>query len=227
MNTSAADAEVFELVEKHDIECEVERAGTLHCGVGRKGLEEIESRAAAQHGVFPRTRHHNAGYTDRERPEQGPSLGAGHHEEGFREVYRARAQRPPNPRPTSSPRSIAPSMAGRLNAWSRIATHCWPSRIFLPNIGDHLRTTNPIEHVFATGRYRTFWTKGSLSPTTARPMVFKLVMTTLTTWRRLKGTNPLPNVVAIVGFNDGIEIEPFFLTAMNCATVSPIVHAFR
>ncbi|MET4019820.1 glycine/D-amino acid oxidase-like deaminating enzyme [Bradyrhizobium sp. F1.4.3] len=36
---------VFELIEKHDIECEVERAGTLHCAVGRKGLEEIEARA--------------------------------------------------------------------------------------------------------------------------------------------------------------------------------------
>lgn len=31
---------VFELIEKHDIECEVERAGTLHCAVGR-----IEARA--------------------------------------------------------------------------------------------------------------------------------------------------------------------------------------
>ncbi|MET3913015.1 glycine/D-amino acid oxidase-like deaminating enzyme [Bradyrhizobium sp. S3.3.6] len=36
---------VFELIEKHDIECEVERAGTLHCAVGRRGLEEIEARA--------------------------------------------------------------------------------------------------------------------------------------------------------------------------------------
>ncbi|MET4518400.1 transposase-like protein [Bradyrhizobium sp. I1.7.5] len=115
---------------------------------------------------------------------------------------------------------------GRSNAWSRIATHCWPSRIFLPNIGDHLRTTNPIEHVFATGRYRTVRTKGSLSPTTARPMVFKLVITTSRTWRRLKGTNLLPNVVAIVGFNDGIEIEPFS-HCDECATVSQIVHAFR
>ncbi|MBM7485152.1 glycine/D-amino acid oxidase-like deaminating enzyme [Bradyrhizobium sp. USDA 3686] len=36
---------VFELIEKHHIECEVERAGTLHCAVGRKGLEEVEARA--------------------------------------------------------------------------------------------------------------------------------------------------------------------------------------
>ena len=32
---------------------------------------------------------------------------------------------------------------------------------------DHLRTTNPIESVFATVRHRTVRTKGALSPTTA------------------------------------------------------------
>ncbi|MCA6107947.1 NAD(P)/FAD-dependent oxidoreductase [Bradyrhizobium cenepequi] len=36
---------VFDLIEKHGIECEPERTGTLHCAVGRKGLEEIEARA--------------------------------------------------------------------------------------------------------------------------------------------------------------------------------------
>lgn len=41
---------------------------------------------------------------------------------------------------------------------------------------DHLRTSNPIENVFATVRHRTLRTKGSLSPTTAHLMGFKLVM---------------------------------------------------
>src|SRR5215213_8835098 len=41
---------------------------------------------------------------------------------------------------------------------------------------DHLRTTNPIESVFATVRHRTVRTKGALSQDTARLMVFKLVM---------------------------------------------------
>ena len=41
---------------------------------------------------------------------------------------------------------------------------------------DHLRTTNPIESVFATVRHRTVRTKGSLSSKTAKLMVFKLVM---------------------------------------------------
>ena len=71
---------------------------------------------------------------------------------------------------------------------------------------DHLRTTNPIESVFATVRHRTVRTKGSLSPTTARRMVFKLVMAASKTWRRLKGTNQLPKLIAGVRFNDGIEV---------------------
>ncbi|MGY4567996.1 MULTISPECIES: NAD(P)/FAD-dependent oxidoreductase [Bradyrhizobium] len=37
--------EVFELIERHDIDCEVERAGTLHCAVGRRGFQEIQIRA--------------------------------------------------------------------------------------------------------------------------------------------------------------------------------------
>ena len=71
---------------------------------------------------------------------------------------------------------------------------------------DHLRTTNPMESVFATVRHRTVRTKGSLSSTTARLMVFKLVVAASKTWRRLKGTNQLPKVIAGVRFNDGIEV---------------------
>ena len=71
---------------------------------------------------------------------------------------------------------------------------------------DHLRTTNPIESVFATVRHRTVRTKGSLSSTTARLMVFKLVIAASKTWRRLKGTNRLPKIVAGVRFKDGIEV---------------------
>jgi putative transposase len=71
---------------------------------------------------------------------------------------------------------------------------------------DHLRTSNPIESVFATVRHRTVRTKGALSPTTARLMVFKLVMAASKTWRRLKGENQLPKVVAGVTFRDGTEV---------------------
>ncbi|WP_027584626.1 transposase, partial [Bradyrhizobium sp. Ai1a-2] len=72
----------------------------------------------------------------------------------------------------------------------------------------HLRTSNPIESVFATVRHRTERTKGSLSPKTARLMVFKLIDAASKTWRRLKGTNQLPKVIAGVKFTDGIEVSP-------------------
>lgn len=37
--------EVFALIEQHQIACEAERQGTLHCGVGRSGATELAERA--------------------------------------------------------------------------------------------------------------------------------------------------------------------------------------
>jgi putative transposase len=71
---------------------------------------------------------------------------------------------------------------------------------------DHLRTSNPIESVFATVRHRTVRTKGALSQETVRLMVFKLVMAAARTWRRLKGENQLPKVVQGVTFHNGVEV---------------------
>jgi transposase-like protein len=71
---------------------------------------------------------------------------------------------------------------------------------------DHLRTSNPIESVFATVRHRTMRIKGALSQNTARLMVFKLVMAAAKTWRRLKGENQLPKVVQGVTFRNGVEV---------------------
>ena len=73
-------------------------------------------------------------------------------------------------------------------------------------IWDHLRTSNPIESVFATVRHRTVRTKGALSQDTARLMVFKLVTAAAKTWRRLKGENQLPKVVQGVTFTNGVEV---------------------
>ena len=70
---------------------------------------------------------------------------------------------------------------------------------------DHLRTSNPIESVFATVRHRTVRTKGALSQETAKLMVFKLVMAAAKTWRRLQGENQLPKVVQGVTFINGVE----------------------
>ena len=72
---------------------------------------------------------------------------------------------------------------------------------------DHLRTSNPIESVFATVRHRTVRTKGALSQDTARLMVFKLVTAAARTWRRLKGENQLPKVVQGVTFTNGVEVN--------------------
>lgn len=41
----AAPRLVFDLVEAHGIDCEGERAGTLHCAVGRRGAAELAERA--------------------------------------------------------------------------------------------------------------------------------------------------------------------------------------
>ena len=79
---------------------------------------------------------------------------------------------------------------------------------------DHLRTANPVESVFATVRHRTVRTKGALSQKTAKLMVFKLVMAAAKTWRRLKGENRLPMVIAGVTFTDGVVATA---TADQCA----------
>jgi len=70
----------------------------------------------------------------------------------------------------------------------------------------HLRTTNPIESVFATVRHRTTRSKGCLSNKTALAMIFKLAQAAEKSWRRLKGYSLLPKVILGVKFNDGIEI---------------------
>ncbi|MEY9299743.1 hypothetical protein ABIF21_004126 [Bradyrhizobium elkanii] len=58
---------------------------------------------------------------------------------------------------------------------------------------DHCRRRIPS---FATVRHRTVRTKGSLSSTTAKLMVFNLLCAASKTWRRPKGTNQLPKLIA-------------------------------
>lgn len=71
---------------------------------------------------------------------------------------------------------------------------------------DYLRTSNPIESMFATVRHRTVRTKGALSQNTAKLMVFKLVIAAAKSWRRLKGENQLPKVIGGVTFRNGVEV---------------------
>ena len=81
---------------------------------------------------------------------------------------------------------------------------------------DHLRTSNPIESVFATVRHRTVRTKGALSQDTAQLMVFKLVMAAAKTWHKLKGENQLPKLIQGVTLN-----RPGFAEAPNLEKVEP------
>ena len=69
----------------------------------------------------------------------------------------------------------------------------------------HIRTTNPIESVFATVRHRTVRSKGCLSRQTALAMVFKLLTAASKTWRRLNGYEKLPRVIQGVKFTDGFR----------------------
>ena len=69
---------------------------------------------------------------------------------------------------------------------------------------DHLRTSNPVESVFATVRHRTVRTKGALSQKTVKLMVFTLVRAASTKWRRLNGANQLPRVIEGLKFTDGV-----------------------
>jgi putative transposase len=71
----------------------------------------------------------------------------------------------------------------------------------------HLRTTNPIESMFATVRLRHRRTKGSGSRATCLAMVFKLAEAAAKKWRRLTGAELVRDVIDGVQFTDGIRAE--------------------
>lgn len=69
----------------------------------------------------------------------------------------------------------------------------------------HIRTTNPIESVFATVRLRTNRTKNCGSRTTTLAMAFKLIETAQKKWFRLRGYKRLADVIAGAKFVNGIK----------------------
>jgi transposase-like protein len=69
----------------------------------------------------------------------------------------------------------------------------------------HLRTSNPIESTFATVQLRTYRTKGPGSRDAGLAMVFKLAEQAQKRWRRLNGSELLPEVIEGVQFIDGIK----------------------
>ena len=71
----------------------------------------------------------------------------------------------------------------------------------------HIRTSNPIESVFATVRLRTHKVKSCGSRKTTLMMVFKLAQTAEKKWHRLKGFKLLADVLRGVKFKDGEKID--------------------
>ena len=69
----------------------------------------------------------------------------------------------------------------------------------------HIRTSNPIESMFATVRHRTGKTKGCLSRKTGLAMAFRLMISAQDKWRKLDGANRLPEIVQGIEFRDGIK----------------------
>ena len=69
----------------------------------------------------------------------------------------------------------------------------------------HIRTTNPIESTFATVHHRTGKTKGCLNRKTGLAMAFKLMMSTQGKWRKLNGSNRMPEIIQGIAFVDGIK----------------------
>ena len=69
----------------------------------------------------------------------------------------------------------------------------------------HLRTTNPIESLFATVKLRTAKTRGCLSRKTGLSMVFKLATVAETKWPRLRGSALMADVIRGVVFENGLK----------------------
>tara|TARA_B110000908_G_scaffold77006_1_gene92660 strand:- start:8 stop:724 length:717 start_codon:yes stop_codon:yes gene_type:complete len=73
----------------------------------------------------------------------------------------------------------------------------------------HLRSSNPIESVFATVRHRTVRTKGALSQKTAKLMVFTLIQAASKKWfRRLsvRPEHPKTDAVAQEAFKKTLQV---------------------
>jgi putative transposase len=71
----------------------------------------------------------------------------------------------------------------------------------------HLRTTNPVESVFATVRLRHKRTKGNGSRAACLAMVHQLMLSASKHWRLLNGYDLLPDVIAGVQFTDGVKSQ--------------------
>ena len=129
------------------------------------------------------------GAQDRERAERVPEGPAAEREEDLHQIWWRRA----------APRRRRPWAAKYQAKYPKAVTCLTKDREALLAFYDfpaehwqHIRTTNPIESVFATVRHRTVRSKGCLSHNTGTdgPLV-----TAARTWRRLNGYEKLPRVI--------------------------------
>lgn len=70
-----------------------------------------------------------------------------------------------------------------------------------------LRTTNPIESMFATIRHRTIRTKGCVTRDSLLHMMFKLGQCAEKNWRKLRGFADLTKVITGITFVNGEEVQ--------------------
>lgn len=73
----------------------------------------------------------------------------------------------------------------------------------------HIRTSNPIESLFATIKLRTAKTRGCLSRTTGLTMMYKLAMCAENRWPKLRGSKLVLKVFNGIKFNNGIEVKEY------------------
>ena len=89
------------------------------------------------------------------------------------------------------------------NDWDRLVTHfSFPAEHW-----QHIRTTNPIESMFATVKLRSKTTKGAGSPRQAEVMAFKLMKEAEKKWRKIRGYRELENLLNGVLYKDGELVE--------------------
>ena len=71
-----------------------------------------------------------------------------------------------------------------------------------------LKTTNPIESMFATVKHRTYKSKGCGSRETYLAMTFKLTQQAQGKWRRINAPHKVQQVANGVTFTDGEAVNP-------------------
>jgi len=69
-----------------------------------------------------------------------------------------------------------------------------------------LKTTNPIESIFATDKLRTNAARRIKSPRSALYLIFQLIIRAQKRWRRINAPNLVTKVLEGVKFEDGIEV---------------------